>query len=880
MNIKQTRWTFFCGYLLACLLVVLHAEERFSFEKTPGKLPKDILPRHYEIELRPDLERAVVTGREVIEIEVMKEARRVVLNAAHLQVSDARLVDGPALKMSLDETNQLLTLEAERTVQPGKHRLELSFEGKINQTAAGVFSITYPVPGGGTKKMLATQFEATDARRAFPCFDEPAFRATFALTAEVPESFEAVSNMPIVQTQPGTPGWKRVRFARTPAMPTYLLALVAGELEEVHGRAGQVETRIWFTEGKKEQAAYALENSQRLLAYYEKYFGVRFPLPKLDHIAMPGGFGGAMENWGAITYNEGTILFDPRKSSQDTKERSFGIMAHEMAHQWFGNLVTMAWWDNLWLNEGFASWMGSKSTDALNPEWHHWVRTDISKLGVMAMDAQKSTHPIQRLVTSELQIADAFDRITYTKGMFFIRMLEDYLGEKQFQKGLRAYMKRHAYSNTTTADLWAAMEKASQKPVGRFAAGWTEQPGFPLIVASSSCERGKQQIGLRQERFTLLDPNAPTLRWDVPVTAMIAGKKAIGPIVVETNPVTLRLGACGDAVKLNAGSRGYYRVAYERQMFERLRASWEKLDEADRVNFLNDAWASVETGRLSASDYLDFLPGLSSEKSLAVWEQMASTLLLMDRLLIGTAFQDDFHQRVLEYLRPAIARLGLEAKPNEDPIESVLRARLVGVAGQMDAPEVVREAQRRYEGFRQDPTTLTGDLRAAYLAIVGEHSSTAQYEELLGRAKSALNEEDRDLVLGALAQARDPQLALRTLELSLAQAFPPEASARLVSLVSGTGRHAGAAWDFMKQHHKEVMSLVEGTFQNMYLGTTVRGFSDEASAAEYLAFIQANYPPDALAKAAETADAIRYSAYLKRQIAPSVQAWAVGAAIR
>ena len=851
----------------------LAAEERFSFAATPGKLPKDVIPRHYELELKPDLESATFTGRETVEIDVLQTTRRVVLNAAELIITSARRAKGGPFQVTLDETNQLAVLDAALPLAPGRHRLELEFSGRIGESAAGMFIIKYTAPGG-PKKMVATQFEATDARRVFPCFDEPAFRATFGLTAVVPSGLKAVSNMPVLDTKPGADGWKKVRFARTPSMPTYLLVLVAGELEEIHGRAGKVDTHVWFSEGKQDQARYALENSKRLLAYYEKYFGVAFPLPKLDHIAMPGGFGGAMEHWGAITYNEGRILFDPKSSSQDLREESFGIMAHEMAHQWFGNLVTMAWWDNLWLNEGFASWMGTKSTDALNPEWAAWVRTDAGRDGLMSRDARKSTHPIQRAVASESQIGDAFDDITYQKGMCFIRMLEDYLGEKPFRSGLQRYFRRHKYSNTTTADLWNAMAEASGKPVGEFAAGWTEQPGLPVVVASSRCVNGGQELELKQERFTLMDPRPAPLRWKIPVSsARLGAKSGAAQVLIGNDPVTIKAGRCEEAVILNAGNRGYYRVAYDRPMFERIRANWKSLSVADRVGFLGDAWAMAETGRIPADGYLDLLPHLADETSLAVWGQSLATLGLVDGLLAGQAIQSDFRKRVIALLHPAVARLGLQAQPGESAGRGQWRARVLAMLGAMGEPEVVAEAKRRFAEFCRDPKTLTGDLRGAFLNVVGEHAAPAEYEALTRLAKAAVQEEDRGLYLAALARAMEPEFARRTLALSLSKDFPPAPSAQLVAGVSATGRHAQAAWDFSREHFKELLALVDGPFENMYAGSTVAGFSDDAHAAEYVEFIRANRHPDALAKAEEAADNIRYKAFLKRQILPAVESW-------
>jgi len=875
------------------------AEEPFSFEKTPGKLPKTVVPRHYELALKPDLESMSFTGSEVIEIEVLEPVSEVVLNSHNLTIATAhsrseangtaastpRRPDSQAvvplsssvrweeMSLSMDVTNQCVRLRSATALVPGLHYLRLNFSGKISTSPVGMFLIKYKSPSG-PKKMIATQFEATDARQVFPCFDEPAFRATFSLTVEVPLGITPVSNMPVARSVISGQASKKVSFLKTPSMPTYLLVLVVGELDYIAGRAGGIDTRVWFTEGKRQQALYALKNSERLLAYYQKYFGVAFPLPKLDHIALPGGFGGAMEHWGAITYNESTVLFDPAVNSQDNKERSFAIMAHEMAHQWFGNLVTMAWWDNLWLNEGFASWMGTKATDFLNPSWNHWLRVDTGKVGLMVLDAQKSTHPIQRPVMSESQIGDSFDGITYQKGMFFIRMLEDYLGEQKFQQGLQSYMKRHAFGNTTTSDLWIELAKSSQQPVTQFAAGWTEQPGLPVILASSTDVGREQVIVLRQERFTLLDPKADPLRWKIPATVAVAGSKGVlAKVLLEDAPITLKLGVGDQAIKLNAGSRGYYRTAYDKPMFERLRRSWTKFPESDQVNFLSDAWAMVETERLRVSDYLDLIPALRKGTSLAVWEQALGSLGTIDALLEGHQFQSHYRRRILSLLQPVLAEIGVQTKAGESPQQELLRAHLIGLLGAFGSPEILAEARRRFAVYLNDPSSLTGALRPTMLRIVGQYASNTDYAKLLGLARAAVLEEESGMLLSALAGASQLDLAGQTLALSLAGDFSPIQSARLVSAISATGRHAPLAWDFMKQHHRELMQLLGGPFINMYAGTTVAGFSDEIHATEYVEFIKANYPPDALAKAEEAADRIRYKAHLKRLISSSIQRW-------
>ncbi|PYL56089.1 MAG: aminopeptidase, partial [Verrucomicrobia bacterium] len=445
----------------------LNAEKPFNFESTPGKLPKQVVPLEYSIRIVPNIDRLTFTGTETVKLDVRSPVRELMLNALEIEIANASIDDKPIPKgaIKIDNKNELLTIALPSQLPAGLHMLALGFSGKINRQGRGLFYMRYQEEGTGAKKIaLGTQFEATDARSFFPCWDEPSFRARFQLTAVVPENWP---------------------------MGSYLSVFVAGELDLIETKAAGTQIRVIATKGKAEWGRYALESTAQILEYFNDYFGVPYPLPKLDQIAIPGGFGGAMENWGGITYYESALLFDPEKSSAATRQRIYEVIAHETAHMWFGDLVTMAWWDNLWLNEGFASWMGTKCTARFNPQWEVWLenviprdptrRTGISRELEMEGDARSTTHGIQQPIANEAEANSAFDDITYRKGQAFLLMLESFLGENAFRDGIRRYMAAHKYSNSTTADLWNALSDASGKPVGEIAAAWTEQPGFPVV---------------------------------------------------------------------------------------------------------------------------------------------------------------------------------------------------------------------------------------------------------------------------------------------------------------------------------------------------------------------------------------------------------------
>src|SRR5438067_5037180 len=597
---------FFASLFFIMLRSTIHAEKPFEFARTPGKLPKEVVPTEYSIRIVPDIDKLMFTGTEAVKLSVHSSVHQLVLNALELAITRAS-VDGKALPQSaikIDEKAELLTLELPSELSAGDHTLALTFSGKINQQGQGLFYMRYQEQGTGAKKIaLGTQFEATDARRLFPCWDEPSFRARFQLTAVVPENWLAVSNMPIESEKKVSDG-KEIRFAATPSMSSYLNVFVAGELDLIESRSGPTQIRVITTKGKAEMGRYALEATAQILKYYNDYFGVPYPLPKLDQIALPGGFGGAMENWGGITYYESALLFDPRNSSARTKQNIYEVLAHEMAHQWFGDLVTMAWWDNLWLNEGFASWMGSKCTAHFNPPWEVWLRRElprdptrrpgIAKEAAMEGDARSTTHPIQQTIATEAEANSAFDDITYKKGQSFLRMLESFLGEEVFRDGIRRYMQAHKYSNSTTADLWNALSEASGKPVVEIAAGWTEQPGFPVVNVKREAN-GK--VALSQERFTVNFQDHTDATWKIPLTYFIDGQSAPATLLMSEKTATLEDVPPDRALKLNVEGAGNYRVSYDETSWNLLLASLPGMNAPDQVNLLSDAWAFVQAGR-------------------------------------------------------------------------------------------------------------------------------------------------------------------------------------------------------------------------------------------------------------------------------------------
>jgi aminopeptidase N len=886
-------------------------EKPFNFNETPGKLPKEVIPTEYSVRIVPNIDKLTFAGSETVKLNVRRPVPELVLNALELKI-EAASIDGrelPASAIKLDSGPELLTLTLPSELAPGDHTLALRFTGKINQQGQGLFYVRYQEQGTDARKvMLGTQFEATDARRFFPCWDEPVFRARFQLTVLVPENWLAVSNMPIeneillngrdgppgrpgLHTSSGAPGGralparkpvKEVHFAATPPMSSYLNVLVAGELDLIESRVGPTQIRVITTKGKTELGRYALEATAQILRYYNDYFGVPYPLPKLDQIAIPGGFGGAMENWGGITYYESALLFDPKNSSVETKQNIYEVLAHEMAHQWFGDLVTMAWWDNLWLNEGFASWMGSKCTAHFNPQWEVWLarelprdptrRIGIAKEAAMEGDARSTTHPIQQPVATEAEANSAFDDITYKKGQSFLRMLESFLGEDVFRNGIRRYIAAHKYSNTTTADLWNALSESSEKPVAEIAAGWTEQPGFPVVNVKREADEKAQ---LTQERFTVNFKNAPPLLWKIPLTYSIVGE-APESLLMTGKVANLRNIPANRALKLNVNGAGNYRVQYDQPSWNLLLETLPKLGVADRVNLLSDAWALVEAGREPVSLYFGLVEKLPASTELAEREQIINVLDLINRLLVGGPEREAFQRYARSLLRPTFETLRWEPKANEPPTVGNLRASLVNTLGDLNDPEIIAGCRKRFKQYVTNTASLAPDLRPAVLAVVGRYADEKTWNKLHELGLKTTSIEEKQNYYNALAEAIDPKLAKKTLSIALTDELPTSRAVFLVGRVARDSGHPDLAWEFASANMKALIGKVDAAGMNRYAPGLFTFFSDDSRAEELETYAKTNLPRASALEVAKAVDEIQFRAEFKKRLASQLNAWIDG----
>ena len=860
----------------AVLAGAARAEPRFDFDKTPGQLPKSVVPESYHIDIVPDLQKLTLGGHETVEITVRQPGDSITLNEVGLKIGSAKLESGDAATVATDEKAQTATLKFAKPIEAGKHTLTIDYTGVIPNSPAGIYYDDYKTQAGAAKRMLVTQFEVADARRMFPGWDEPAFKAKFQLSAVVPQDFTAISNMPAVASTPAGAGLKKVQFATSPRMSTYLLALIAGDMAAVRGHADSTDLASWAPSGEEAQGDYALSVESNVLPFYNEYFGVAYPLPKLDLIAIPGNYeAGAMENWGAITFVDNDLLFDPKTSAARTKEAIHLVVAHEMAHQWSGDLVTMGWWDNIWLNEGFATWMEYKATDHFNPSWQIWPRQHDSREAAMAQDAQPTTHPIQQKIRDESEANTAFDQISYQKGEQIIRMIEDWVGPDTFRDGMRAYMKAHQYGNATSADLWFALGEAAHKDVAAVAAGFTEQPGVPLVKISRRCVAGKASLTLTEDRFAIHDPKAAKLDWTIPVTLGAPGQKDTRVLLTKT-PINLPLANCKAPLKANLGEDGYYRVEYDAASLKPLIADFTQFDATDRVNLLGDQFALFLAGRAPLGTYLDMLPALKGETNIAVWQDTLSHLRRLDILLRGAPARPAFRAYARGLIKPEFDRLGWQEKPGESFLDTLLRPDVIGALGQFDDPDVKAEAKARFAAFLTNPASLPPDLRDPVVAIVGHNADQATYDQLRKLGEAAPDTESKLRYFFAMASAQDPALIAETVKYASAGQVPNGRVAYLIASTSRNSDNPDLVFKLVQADQAAIRAHLTEQAQNFLLPAAAMASSSAITARAVVSDPASHASIGAKIMAARVADAIATSAELQQRAVPAVTAWLKG----
>ena len=745
-------------------------------------LPANVKPVHYDLTLDPDFEKFTYDGSVVIDLQVAEDTSSISLNSNEIEIKSATVLAQGAVvasnpRVSMNKDKEVVTVEFDETIRAGTAgtQLKLDFVGSLNDNMAGFYRSSYKLPNGETKYLASTQMEPTDARRAFPCFDEPALKAQFTITLVAEKGMTCLSNMDVASesdVQDGGGAKKAVTFNTSPLMSTYLVAFIVGHLNYIETTNFRVPIRVYATPDQDiEHGRFSLDLAARTLAFYEKAFDSEFPLPKMDMVAVPDFSAGAMENWGLITYRIVDVLLDEKTSGASRKERIAETVQHELAHQWFGNLVTMDFWDGLWLNEGFATWMSWYSCNSFYPEWKVWQTYVIDNLqGALSLDSLRSSHPIEVPVKKADEINQIFDAISYSKGSSVLRMISKYLGEEVFLQGVRNYIKKHAYGNTQTGDLWSALGDASGKPVQRVMDIWTKNVGFPVVSVSE--DAASSTITLKQNRFLRtgdVRPDEDTTLYPI----MLGLRTEQG--VDEDTMLTEREGAFTvpdlDFFKLNADHSALYRASYSPERLTKLgeAARTGRLTVEDRAGMIADAGALAASGYQSTSGLLSLLQAFGNESEFVVWNEILTRIAT---LRAAWLFEDPPTKDALKAFQRSLVSdkthaLGWTFSDADGHILQQFKALMFGSAGSADDPAVVQAAQDMFARFAAgDLSAIHPNLRGSVFSIALKHGGDAEYTVVLDRFRNAPTSDEKTTALRCLGAAEDPALIQRTLRLA------------------------------------------------------------------------------------------------------------------
>lgn len=858
----------FRAFLLALALVAAAPAAQAQRQWFEG----DPTPLRYEISVTPNAETATFTGETVITIETSEPLASVTMNALDLTVQRAS-IDNTTARAEVNNETQTLTLTPRRTLRAGRHTIRIAYAGKIYDDAYGLFRVEYQ-DDGETKRAMATQFEPGDARRFAPMWDQPNRRAVFSLTVTAPSDQFVVGNMPAERATRLSGNLTRTRFADTPSMPSYLLFLAVGDFERVTRDVNGVELGVVMRRGEAHRAEAALEAGAQSLNYYTEYFGIPYPLPKLDMIAVPGAGGfAAMENWGAILYFDQFLLVDD-DSTEAERQNIFGNVAHEVAHQWFGNLVTMTWWDDLWLNEGFASWMTAKAIERIHPEWNPWMGqltngTDTA----MALDAREGTHPVVQNVDTIDEANLAFDTITYEKGLAVIRMLEAYVGEEDFRTGVRNYINSRRYGNARTEDLWAAVQAASGQPVLEIARSFTTQPGFPVLsVQGRDCVTGRgPTIEITQRRFAMDESSRTESYWQIPIVAQRLPDGAPVRFVMgagsQVDGIDVTPSRCQPYI-VNAGQSGFFRVLYDQNNLRALTARFSELEPVDQLGILLDYWAFGRSGDAPFANYLDLVNVLPAEADPLIVMDTANAVNLLADYAAGRPSERAVNEYARRTLRPYFERVGWEARPGETSNQMLMRASLIETLGNLGEQSVIEEARRRVRA--NDPALLPGAIRTATRNVYAHNATETDYNELVAQARAATDFVEQRRLWRAVASVQDPVLAQRTLALTLGEDIPRFIRITVISNVSSS--HPRLGWDFLVANRAAIETMLD-PLTRLDFPTGIAAYSSDPDMIAELDRYAANFPEGARESVLAAQARIRLQAETIRERMPAVEAW-------
>eukprot|EP01129_Flabellula_baltica_P009755 TRINITY_DN4040_c0_g1_i2.p1 TRINITY_DN4040_c0_g1~~TRINITY_DN4040_c0_g1_i2.p1 ORF type:complete len:857 (-),score=233.95 TRINITY_DN4040_c0_g1_i2:36-2606(-) len=843
-------------------------------------LPTNVKPTLYKVHLTPNFETFVFQGEETISVTVIEPTNTVTLNAKDIVVQSAVVSSGDVQQectVEYDEEKEYVILGFDNQIQSGDASVHILFEGELNDKLAGFYRSKYTLDGEDTY-IATTQFEPVDGRRAFPMWDEPAVKAQFEITLTVPTEYTALSNMPAVEETQNDNGTKTVKFDVTPIVSSYLVAFVVGKFESIEGSTENgVKFRVWTTPGKTNLGTFALDVGIKVLSYFEEYYGVDYPLPKQDMIAIPDFSAGAMENWGLITYRETALLCDPETASVASKNRVAYVVAHELAHQWFGNLVTMEWWSELWLNEGFATFVGNQAVHNFFPEWETWTQFISDYIfRAFSVDSLKNSHPIEVDVAVAREIDEIFDAISYCKGASVIRMIENFLGEENFKKGLNIYLNRHKYSNAVTTDLWAAFSEASGVDVGEWMHNWVSKIGYPVL----SVEETETPGVLKYVQTRFLSSGSPTEEedqtvWKINVGYLTENTEDIEFISINEKEGQLNVGSDG-WVKVNAGQSGFYRVKYSPELNAKLgdAVSQLSISAPDRLGIVNDSFALAKAGLIPLDQALSLVANFENEEDYTVWGDISSNLNYVSAIFSSQDFHPQFKQFVLGLYSKIGNTLGWEPKEGEGDLTKLLRATVLRQLGGNGDQSVIDEAKNKFEAYIADNSTLSADLLSVVISLVMRNGGEEEYNKVVALYEAADQPEIRIKCLVGIGLSRDEELIARALEYAVSDKVRSQDLFYLLNACASTDKGRALTWNWVKENWTRLGKILGGAF---LLGRVVtystQDFTTRERAEEVRAFFADKMAPGIERTVEQSIESILSNASFIEREADNLKAW-------
>ncbi|MBS3922398.1 MAG: M1 family metallopeptidase [Nitrosarchaeum sp.] len=824
-----------------------------------------VFPVNYVLEFEPIFKNFTFIGKEIITVECKESVNTIIMHCAEIKIKSCRVVNNDVIQKAVTKTDankEELVITIKNKIK-GRAFIEIEFIGDLNNRLLGFYRSQYK-QNGKTKYLATTQFEAADARRAFPCWDEPKAKATFEISIIVENKFTAISNMPIMSKK-RLKNKTLYKFAKTPIMSTYLIYLGVGEFEYLTGKIGKVQVRVITTKGNKSKGKYSLELGKKLLSSYEKYFGIKYPLPKLDLIAIPDFAAGAMENWGAITFRETILLYDPKTSSTRTKQYIAEVISHEIAHQWFGNLVTMKWWNDLWLNESFATFMATKFVDKFYPEWDLWNQfVDDAMNNAMALDSLKNTHPIDVKVNSTSEIREIFDAISYDKGGCVLRMLEHYVGESNFQKGLKKYLASFKYKNAEGKDLWDAIGKISKMPVRSMVQTWLKQPGFPVV----EIEKQDSTLHLKQRRYVLeSDKKSNKGLWFIPLSVGLQNE--LFQKLFTKKSMSVKLPKDNIGFVANFGRKGFYRVKYDEGTLIDLKMliDQKQIPAIDRWAIQNDLFSLCVSGDETVRSYLDFSDAYYDEDSYLATVNVAHNLSSLYFRAFDEDFSDQIKNYTVKYLKKILHDLGWDPKKTDKHTDALMRGFVIFTLGKLNDEEVTTESKNRYKQFLKNKNSLSPDLVEPVCSVMAWNGNSKTHAELTRLYRNAKTTEEKLRFLGAMCSFKDPKLLLKSLNFSQTSEVRSQNMQLPIMKIAGNPYGKKILWPWLKRNWPKLSKKVgRGNPLFNRIVASISSIADDSMEKEIRQFFKKNPTPGTERTQEQTLERIRINSKFLRNM--------------